>query len=229
MTFVCSDGKVYWVKGHSQQGLRAELIIGRLAKTLDVGPKAEIVSVERLLLPEGAQMTYNDDGLHCGTEDIPDTINAREIRSILSPDEVTQLPIDSASKARVCIFQTWISMGDQQVLIRPSDGQIYSIDHSDALASGKNREDFSPIFVTEIPGRAVDVKTDFAALDSMITEIENLSNDFLLNCVANIPPSPAWHGSNISSAESVGQRFAIYEWLTYRRDRLREGLKPWMQ
>ncbi len=37
-TFVGIDGKVYWVKAKSQQGLVAELVAGRLAAALGVGP-----------------------------------------------------------------------------------------------------------------------------------------------------------------------------------------------
>jgi hypothetical protein len=42
-TFVCSDGKTYWVKGRAQQGLVAELIAGRLADKVGAGPSARVI------------------------------------------------------------------------------------------------------------------------------------------------------------------------------------------
>lgn len=77
-TFVCIDGKTYWVKAATQQGLVAELIAGRLAAAVGAGPVARIVRVPQevvLANDPAAQLV----GIVVGSEDHPDTVNARDL------------------------------------------------------------------------------------------------------------------------------------------------------
>src|SRR5690242_15551701 len=72
-TFICIDGKTYWVKDNVQQGLVAELIAGRLAAKLGAGPTSKIIRVTPEALPDGgADGRFID--LVVGSEDIPGTV-----------------------------------------------------------------------------------------------------------------------------------------------------------
>jgi len=115
-TFVCADGKTYWVKGRAQQGLVAELIAGRLAAKVGAGPLARVIRVPHEALPTGGQAAHLE-GVIVGLEDVPNTVNGRELAGILGPGVLPAAGIDPVSRALVFVFQTWIGVGDTQVLV----------------------------------------------------------------------------------------------------------------
>ena len=73
--FLCDDGKSYWLKADSQNGLSAELICGRLGNRLAVGPVAQIVEV-----PDAATVAPDLQrfrGVVVGTVDLADSTNPK--------------------------------------------------------------------------------------------------------------------------------------------------------
>jgi hypothetical protein len=92
-----------------------------------------------------------------GLEDVPNTVNARELEAILGPGNLPPTGIDGRSRAIVFAFQTWIGVGDTQVLVGLADGRIYSIDHGECFSATSSPTDPSPI-VAGIPGLTEDIK-----------------------------------------------------------------------
>jgi hypothetical protein len=148
-TFVCVDGKTYWLKSTAQQGLVAELICGRLAAIAHAGPASRVVRLTPEALPSRDECSHLA-GVVFGSLDMPNAENARDIGLITAGGRLDPKVIDPVARAKVVAFQTWLGVGDAQVLVRPTDGQVFSFDHGDAFSDTSNRSD-PVVIVTDIP------------------------------------------------------------------------------
>ncbi len=61
-----------------------------------------------------------------GPEDLPNTVNARELQPFMARAQFDPGAIDARSRALVVAFQTWLGVQDEQVLIRLTDGRVSS-------------------------------------------------------------------------------------------------------
>jgi hypothetical protein len=217
-SFVCSNGRAYWLKIDSQQGLASELIAGRLASKLDVGPSAAVVQVDPQALPKDGSANHLQ-GTVVGTQDIPNTVNNKDLQPFMQNGSFDPKMIDQASRAAVVVFQTWIgSHGDGQVLVDLTTGRVSTIDHGDcfgALAAGD-----PTVQVTDIPGVGVDVGRKGSLTEPAIQRIEALSDHELLEAVARVPNDPPWKADE-------SRRLEIARWLATRRDKLRSVITAW--
>lgn len=219
-TFVCIDGKTYWVKASAQQGLVAELIAGRLAARTGAGPNARIIRVSEEIIP------LNDPsaklvGIVVGSEDQPETVNARSLQPLIQSGEFQPGSIDAMTRVRVIAFQTWIGASDAQVLVRLTDGVVMSIDHGDCFGATTAKSD--PVTVlTHIPGVARTLGKDLFTVEEALRRVEAVTDSDLIEAVTQIPCGNHWRSP-------VSRRIEIAEWLAHRRDRLREVMQVWQQ
>jgi hypothetical protein len=213
-TFICIDGRTYWVKGTVQQGLVAELVAGRLAARVGAGPAARIVRVTAEILPPAGQP--DQVGVVVGIEDIPDTVNARDLGA--TGAVLPGAGIDAPSRALVTAFQTWLGVGDTQVLVRVDDGHVFSIDHGEAFGL-LAPTDPTPV-VVPIPG--VDDRIGRRPGDVLpaVARIAGVTDRELMDAVAGTPAGGAWRSD-------LTRRREIVEYLAYRRDRLQEVMDAW--
>ena len=130
--------------------------------------------------------------------------------------------IDEASRAAVIVFQTWIGVGDQQVMVNMKNGRVVSIDHGAAFGDLTDPSAVPKVVVADIPGIRVDTCKDMRLLDSAIQSIENLSERSLVEDVSGIPAGGAWNGA-------PERRLQIANWLGSRRAALRGVIKSWSQ
>lgn len=217
---VAIDGRTYWVKGHVQQGLVAELIAGRLARRCGAGPEATILHVTPEVAEEG-QIPTDQLGLVVGSRDEPNTVNARDLGNLAPDVSFPATGIDGPSRALVVTFQTWLGVGDAQVLVRLTDGHVLSIDHGDAFGSTSSRERPVPI-VTDIPGVGPDVGRRKGDVMVAVNRIQSISDMDLINDVARVPAGAAWRSP-------AARRLEIAEYLAFRRDLLEEVMTEWLQ
>lgn len=218
-TFVCLDGRTYWVKNSVQQGLCAELIAGRLAARLNVGPQARIIAVPPAAVPSALEFSFS--GVVVGTEDQPGTINARDIDALVPAGGYDPATIDRRSLARVVVFQSWIGVSDEQVLLRLTDGMVLSIDHGDCFGSTGSLEP-PKIVVAPIKGVPPHWGKDQRGVRDMVTRIEGLADPDILQAVAAMPDGTAWRSE-------IERRLEIAAWLGFRRDRIREVMEEWLR
>jgi len=218
--FVCIDGKTYWVKGRAQQGLVAELIAGRLAAELDAGPMARVIRVTVEVLPHGGTADHLQ-GVVAGLEDLPGTVNGRDLAPFIANGRFQPGLVEPASRARVVVFQTWIGAGDSQVLVRLSDGTVFSIDHGDCFGSTAGQTD-PTVVLTAIPGVPPEVGKEARYVSPAVEQIESITDGKLLEAVAGVPMGGEWRSP-------VERRVQIASWLAYRRGRLREVMRAWIR
>ncbi len=217
--FVCSDGKTYWVKRNVQQGLVAELVAGRVAALAGAGPIARVVEVPHAALPAGGVANHLV-GTGVGTLDRRGAENARHLQQFLPPQgQFDPATVDSASRARVIAFQSWIGAGDSQVLIDLATGEVLSVDHGECFGSADTLSDPAPI-VTDIPGVSSDHGRTRRLIDRAVKAIQALTDRQLLEAVACVPNLPDWRGD-------ADRRLTIAVWLAHRRDRLGEVMQSW--
>jgi len=216
--FVCIDGKTYWLKSNAQQGLVAELIAGRLAARVGAGPMAEIIRLTREALPPGG-IADHLMGVVVGSEDHPGTVNARDLQPFISGGTFDAGLIDPVSGARVIVFQTWLGLGDTQVLIRIADGRVLSIDHGDCFGATGTHSD-PTVVVTSIPGVPDNVGKEWKYVEPAVGLIETINDKVLLESVARVPGGEPWRSP-------VDRRIQIADWLAHRRGRLREVMRTW--
>jgi len=118
------------------------------------------------------------------------------------------------------VFQTWLGVGDAQVLVHLTRGTVSSIDHGDCF--GSTAANAAPaVVVTGIPGIADEVGRDAAFVTSAVQTIEALTDRDILEAVSCIPAGEPWR----SPAE---RRLEIANWLLYRRERLQEVMQAWL-
>ncbi len=218
-TFVCIDGKTYWAKAVAQQGLVAELIAGRLAAKVGAGPAAKIIRVPMEALPVEGDLTRLA-GVVVGLEDEPDTVNARDLGPLLGTKGFDPGAIDPSSRAMVVAFQTWLGVGDTQVLINLKDGRVRSIDHGECFSSTETLDDPS-LIVVPIPGIDPEVGRDQTSVDAAIAKVVGVTDRQIVEAVTRIPLGEPWR--------SPGERrLEIARWLARRRDRIKEVMLTWL-
>jgi hypothetical protein len=218
--YACVDGKTYWLKGNAQQGLVAELITGRLAAVVGAGPAGRIIRLtEAAMNPDGSEKHLL--GIVVGSEDIPGTVNARELEPMQQSGQVPAGLIDPGSRARVVVFQTWLGLGDSQVLVGMTDGRVYSIDHGECFGSLADPPAAPTPVVTVIPGVGPEVGQEAAYVLPALDRIESVTDDDLLKAVSQIPSGDAWQSP-------TDRRLAIGRWLAERRAAMRGVMESWM-
>lgn len=188
-TFICVDGKTYWVKASVQQGLVAELISGGLAAQVRAGPAARIIRVT----PQVAQMAGAPElaGIVVGTEDVPDAVNARDLEPFIQDGRFDPGLLDSGSRMLVVAFQTWLGVQDSQVLIKLTTGAVLTIDHGDTFGNtGALTE--PQVVCTHIPGVDDTVGREHQQVRRAVARIEAISDRSLLEAVARVPAGEAW-------------------------------------
>jgi len=213
---LCLDGKKYWVKLRAQNGLAVELIVGRLAQKLGAGPDARIVRVGA-----GSGIPAGSFGLGVGVEDVPDAFNARDLGLFEPSGRLASGRLERQWLCSVLVFQTWIGVSDQQVLLRLGDGAVFSIDHGAAF-SGFPNPTAPAVVVTPIPDVPESERKVPSLIDAAVSGVENLSDDDLLAAVARIPDEPGWQAD-------PGRRLAIAQWLAHRRGLLRGVMDSWLR
>ncbi len=217
-TFMCVDGKTYWVKGTAQQGLVAELICGRLAARVGAGPLARIIRVT----PEATPADGSADhllGVVVGSEDEQNVVNSRDLQK-LTPGEFEARLVDAKARALVVAFQTWIGLGDVQVLINLKSGKIRSIDHGDCFTATQQPADPS-LTVLPITGVPNGLGSDPTSVASAAGLIEAVTDQQILEAVSGIPIGATWRGP-------VARRLEIASWLAARRGKVRGVISKWM-
>lgn len=213
--FVCSNGKSYWAKAASQQGLVAELICGRLANKLHSAPGVAVIRVTADARPPTGDCDHID-GVVFGSHDMPSAENARDIGQQVAAGGGL-LPVDALSRARVVAFQTWIGVADAQVLVRLTDGRLFSLDHGDAF--GAPLPSGSPsLQITDIPG--VDRMVGQTHANTAASEIEAMTDEDIVQAVSMVPIGPAWRSD-------LDRRVEIATFLIDRRPLVRQALRSW--
>jgi hypothetical protein len=128
--------------------------------------------------------------------------------------------IKADQRARVVVFQTWIGLGDLQLLIDLRSGNVMSFDHGDCFSDTSVMSDPIPV-IAPIPGVPATHGNDARLVAAAVDRIESLSDEVLLQAVSRMPLGDLWRSD-------VDRRLQIAQWLAYRRDRLREGMKLWV-
>lgn len=219
VSYVCLDGKTYWVKGNAQNGLVAELIAGRLAAKIGAGPLSRIIRVPDHVAV-GAAATGDPEGLLVGSEDVPGTMNSKELGSVVQNRTFDPKVVDAASRARVITFHTWIGVGDAQSLVGLTNGIASSIDHGGAFPDPLPRGTPGPI-VAPIPGVSDSVGRSRDLILSAVGRIEQLTDDELLDVISCVPSGDSWQSD-------PSRRLEIGSWLAGRRDQLRLVMEAWL-
>ncbi len=220
-TFVGIDGKVYWVKSKSQQGLVAELVAGRLAAVLGVGPPTRIVHVPEEAIPASGEGTHLV-GLGVGSEDMTGTVNTKDLPGVLGPAAFDPKSIDARSRTMVTAFRTWIgATGDPQALVNLQDGTVYTIDHGDCFADVTGQAD-PAVTLVAIHSVPDDVGKDEYSVKAAVRRIKHMGDTVILEAVAAMPFGGPWQSP-------VDRRLAIAQWLAYRRDRMEEVMLKWLK
>jgi hypothetical protein len=219
-TFVGIDGKVYWVKNKSQQGLVAELVAGRLAAVLGVGPSTRIVHVPEEAIPASGDGKHLV-GLGVGSEDMTGTINTKDLPRLLAPATFDPKSIDARSRTLVTAFRTWIgATGDPQALVNLQDGTVYTIDHGDCFGDVTDKAD-PVITVVAIHSVADDVGKEEFSVKAAVRRIKEMGDRVILEAVAGMPFGGPWQSP-------VDRRLQIAQWLAHRRDRVEEVMLKWL-
>jgi len=216
-TFICVDGKTYWVKGKAQQGLVAELIGGRLAAKVGAGPTSRIIR----LTPEAAKADGSQNhllGVVVGSEDEKNVINTRDF-GLLAPGDFDPKLVDPSARALVVAFQTWIGVADVQILVNLKTGRIRSIDHGDCFMATDHLTD--PVLtVVPIDGVPSSLGNDPTSLEAAADRIESVTDQQVVEAVARIPLGDPWKSP-------ASRRLEIANWLAYRRSKVRDVIAKW--
>lgn len=216
--FVAIDGKTYWLKGNVQQGLVAELIAGRLASNVGAGPIARVIRVTAPALPPGGAADHLE-GVVCGVEHLEGVVNARELQPFIASGQLPPGAIDPPSRARAVVFQTWLGLRDQQVLVSLTTGHVYSIDHGDCFGDLSSALPIRPV-ITSIPGVADSFGNEPALVSAVVKAIEAVSDGNLLHAVSQVPSGDAWRSP-------TDRRLRLAAWLAERRDNLGAAMAGW--
>ena len=218
--FLCGDGKAYWVKGMAQHGLMAELVAGRLGAKVGASPIAHIIHVRAEAVPSSGEADHLT-GIVVGTEDVANAVNGRDLQQFLGAGQFLPEVLNPASRARVVAFQTWIGVDDAQVLVRLTDGVVFSIDHGASFSGVSTLSDPS-VRVTSIPGVSDEVGKEARHVQLAVDRIESIDDEDLLDVVARMPTGESWQ----SPPE---RRLQIARWLAHRRQRIREVMRTWLR
>ncbi len=219
--FVCIDGRTYWVKGTVQQGLVSELIAGRLASRIGAGPAARIIRVTPEAAPKDGSANHLL-GVVVGSEDKAGMVNARDLSPLASSGQFQPGLVEPESRARVIVFQSWLGVGDSQVLVGVADGKVLSIDHGDCFGALTSPANLPVSVVTDIPGVSPDVGREAVHVLAAVARVEAVTDTDLLGAIAQVPGGDAWQSPS-------DRRLLIGRWLAERRDMLRGVMQSWMQ
>lgn len=217
--YVCIDGGTYWLKASAQQGLVAELITGRLAALVGAGPVARIIRLTEAAIADDSERHLL--GVVMGSEDRPGMVNAKDLAPLPAADGDSARLIDPRTRALVVAFQTWLDLGDAQVLVGMTDGRVLSIDHGDCFGSLTHPAVASAPRIADIPGVKPEVGRDASHVLPALAKIEAVTDDEILRAVTQIPSGDAWRSP-------ADKRLAIGRWVAERRDALRGVMESWM-
>ncbi len=156
-----------------------------------------------------------------GSEDQPGTVNARELQPFVQSGQFQASLIDAQSRAQIVAFQTWIGVGDSQVLVSLTDGRIYSIDHGECFGNLPDPAGTLTVVVTDIPGVNPDVGRESVYVLPALDRIEAVTHETLLSAVAQVPSGDAWKSP-------TDRRLAIGRWLAERQAAMRGVMQSWM-
>ncbi|MDP9222906.1 MAG: hypothetical protein M3P18_03455 [Actinomycetota bacterium] len=210
------DARTHWIKRTAQQGLIAELVAGRLGSQIGAAPDARIVRLTPTAAPIDGSANHLL-GIGVGICDQPGTENLRHINNLRPDGTLDPATLDPTSRALVVAFQTWLGVGDTQILVDLRNGRLQSVDHGDWCSDPSSRAD--PI-VVETPGVPSDFAKDKMLIEKAVEQIEDLGDGILLRAVSQIPSDLEWNSA-------TARRLALAEWLAWRRDRLREVMRQW--
>ncbi len=216
--FLGVDGKSYWVKARAQQGLVSELIAGRLAHEVGAGPNARIIRVTPECFASNA-VIQRLVGVFCGIEHVHGVINSKDLQPLLANGSFKPDSIDPQSRAVTVVFQTWLGMADQQLLVGVQNGRVYTIDHGEWFNDGRASLPIQMV-VAPIPGVDETVGRDVNLVDVPLRRIESLSDADLLTAVSQVPIGAEW-------GSPAQRRLAIGAWLAERRANLRTVVEAW--
>jgi hypothetical protein len=214
--FVCSDGRTYWVKRNAQRGLVAELVAGRLGAAVEAAPSAVVVNLTSAAAPADGS-TNHLIGVGVGIQDVAGAENFRHVTQLRPDGTLDPTKLDVASRVRVLTFQTWLGVGDTQILVNLSTGRLLSIDHGEWCPDPRARSE--PDLVPT-PGVPADFGRTRTLVDDALGRIAALDDEDLLAAVARVPDGPEWNSDR-------AHRLALAEWLAFRRDRLGEVIHRW--
>jgi hypothetical protein len=219
-SFIGIDSKTYWVKASAQQGLVAELVAGRVAAKVGAGPPTVIVRVPTEAIPqtgEGGHLV----GVDVGSEDVPDTINTKDMAAIVGTGTFKPESIDPRSRTLVTAFRSWVGVGDPQVLVNLRDGSVFTIDHGDCFADIDTMSE-PAISLTPIPSVGDAFGKDEFCVLAALAKIRAATDTFLLEAVSRMPFGGPWQSGS-------DRRLKIAKWLAFRRDRLEGVMDRWLK
>jgi hypothetical protein len=150
---------------------------------------------------------------------MPNAENAPDIGLITAGGKLDPSVIDPVARSKVIAFQTWLGVGDAQVLVRPTDGQVFSFDHGDAFGNTSDRAD-PQVVVTDIPGVDASVGRRPGDMSVAVLSIEAITDEQIVRAVSGIPHGDPWRSP-------VTRRAEIVEYLIHRRSRIREVMTNW--
>jgi hypothetical protein len=212
--FVCMDGGTYYAKATAQQGLAAELIASRLAARCGAGPPARVIRVHDESVPaDGSADRFK--GIIVGIEDRPDMVNLRDL-ALLGVTALDPVVIRPQDRATVVVFQSWIGVGDQQLMVNLRTGTVSSLDHGECFASPMADPQLSVLSMPGIPDTHGNGAHALAAIDV----VESITDDEIMRAVANMPVGAVWRSG-------ADRRFEIAQGLAHRRDHLRGVIVAW--
>jgi hypothetical protein len=215
--FACLDGKTYWVKAQAQQGLCVELVAGRLAAKVGAGPMAKIIHVPNEALPSDGSANHLA-GLLVGVQDEEGLVNIKDL-GLMGVSNLQAESVRPRDRANVVVFQSWMSVSDQQMLLDLRSGRLVSIDHGECF-SDTNAVD-PTLIVTDIPGVPAAHGKTKEHVAPALEQVESVSDADLLSVVAQMPSGSPWNAD-------ASRRLAIAKCLAGRRDRLRGAIEGWL-
>ncbi len=217
-SFNCLDANEYWAKSRAQDSLESELIAGRLAVLLGIGPVTEVIHVPRELTQNHPTASHLF-GIIVGIRNVPGCINVKNIAQIAPGLQLTAANVDSATRARAVAFHTWLGLEDPQILLDLGNGKVTSIDHGGCFRDVGNQAD-PALIVIDIPGVARNHGCEAGCVKEAVERIESTDDTDIMNAIARIPNEPNWNAD-------PNRRLAIGRWLSRRRPLVREVMRQW--
>lgn len=211
--FAAVDGKTYWVKAQAQRGLVHELIGGRLAAILGVGPMARILRVPAEALPADGSANHLV-GTNVGLQDITGTLNAREL-GLVGITTLDPAKVSAVDRALVVAFHSWTGTSDAQVLLNLQTGRVHTIDFGDSFSDVAGDPG---LVVLDLPG--IPTGHGREAAENACDRIEGVTDDQITRAVAKVPWGGGWGASQ-------GKRLELAERLADRRSKVRGVMMSW--
>ncbi len=207
--FIAVDGQGYWIKSASQGGLVKELVCGRLAAAIGVGPVARVLRVPREAVPADGSANHLV-GVNVGLENIHGTVNVKDL-DLLGIMNLDPNTINAMDRAAVVAFHSWTGLADAQVLVNLQTGRLHTIDFGDAFSGIAGDPG---LVLVDLPGVDRDHGNDYVA--TSVANIEAMTDDQILEAVARIQSGEPW-----GDAASFDSRLRLAERLAHRALRWR--------